>query len=76
MRRTCATPAPREAMAENASGERSMIRPPKGPRSLITTRTLSPFARFVTVTTVPNGSQGLAAVKPVPGASYQEASPV
>ena len=54
-----------------------MIRPPKGPRSLITTSMLAPVVTEVTVTTVPNGSHGWAAVKPEPGAKpYQEASPV
>src|SRR5206468_4476655 len=61
------------AIRENASGERSMIRPPNGPRSLITTATDLPLARLVTVTRVPKGSQGLAAVSPE--WSYQEASP-
>src|SRR4029453_1052677 len=50
--------------------------PPKGPRSLITTWIDRAFARFVTVTTVPNGSHGCAAVKPSPGANeYQLATP-
>lgn len=40
-----------------------MIRPlPKGPRSLIRTSTDLPFARWVTVTTLPQGSVGCAAV--------------
>src|SRR4029078_4514562 len=53
-----------------------MIRPgPNGPLSSITTVTERPVSRSVTVTWVPNGSQGWAAVKPLQGGSYHEASP-
>src|SRR6266542_3927114 len=62
-------------MWENAAWERSMILPPKGPRSLITTVTPAPVPRLVTVTTVPRGSQGLAAVR-FELTAYQEACPV
>jgi hypothetical protein len=63
-------------MRAKASSLRSMMRPPNGPRSLITTWTLLPLPRFVTVTTVPKGSDGCAAVRPSPGAKeYQLASP-
>jgi len=41
----------------------------------MTTVTERPVARSVTVTDVPNGSQGCAAVRPDHGGSYQEASP-
>src|SRR4051812_50169047 len=54
-----------------------MIRPdPNGPRSSITTVTERPVSRSVTVTWVPNGSHGCAAVRPLHGGSYHEASPV
>src|SRR5207248_8819689 len=69
------TPDGSGARSRKASGERSMIRPPNGPRSLITTVTDRPFARFVTVTFVPNGSHGLAAVRPGWPVSYHVASP-
>ena len=51
-----------------------MTPPVNGPRSLITTVTVLPFSRSVTVTWVPKGSQGLAAVRP--GWWYHEAIPV
>ena len=74
---TWRTPRPSGASCAKASGERSMIRPgPNGPRSSMTTVTERPVARSVTVTYVPKGSHGCAAVSPDHGGSYQEASPV
>src|SRR2546428_11093523 len=54
-----------------------MMRPgPKGPRSSIVTITVRPVDRSLTVTRVPNGIHGLAAVKPDHGGSYHVASPL
>ena len=69
------TPCDGLALRTKASSERSMRRPPNGPRSLITTVTDLPFVRFATVTWVPKGSHGLAAVIAWLGAWYQVASP-
>src|SRR4051794_41297178 len=53
-----------------------MIRPgPNDPRSSMTTVTERPVSRSVTVTCVPNGSHGWAAVSPLHGGSYHDASP-
>ena len=53
-----------------------MILPvPNGPRSLIVTVTERPVSSSVTVTSVPNGSVGCAAVRPAHGGSYHVASP-
>jgi len=59
-------PEPRAPISANAVGERSMIRsaPAYGPRSRITTLTERPVPALVTLTTVPKGSVGLAAVRP------------
>ena len=72
--RTSRTPLPSGERTENASGERSMMRPAaNGPRSSMTTITVRPVARSVTVTCVPNGIQGLAAVRPDHAGSYHVA---
>ena len=57
--RTRITPAEGGASSAKASRFRSITRPStNGPRSLMRTSTLRPFARFVTVTTDPRGSDG------------------
>lgn len=61
---TFATPSFTISNLLAAARVRSIIRPrTKGPRSLIFTLTVLPFARFVTFTLVPNGSFLCAAVR-------------
>jgi len=61
--RTRTVPGPTMPIVRAAAYERSMARPStNGPRSLTRTCTARPFSRLVTMTRVPSGSEGCAAV--------------
>jgi hypothetical protein len=61
--RTRAVPGPTMSIARAAAYDKSIARPPtNGPRSLMRTSTARPLVRLVTITRVPCGSDGCAAV--------------